>query len=237
MIFLLFFFPKFIFSQNYDVSNFSSDEDYLNLFYKYYPTPFYEKNYIKIIYSYFASKNNEYYMKIFNDPELYSRFFYTTFNNISIPGYLISYLNYDNYNTHIIINPCKNFHQYCCENYAKCEEENALNITAKKDLELAYVINNFLPHCDGVFDGDCGTFIEIHMPGNSLVLQSILIERSFSSGYRTVFISTKNLCSGKYEVWMVIKMKEISFLIYTKPFYVLFPSCKCSELYLFGYSC
>ena len=102
---------------------------------------------------------------------------------------------------------------------------------------MAYVLNNFLPHCDGDFENTCGTFIEIHMPDNDLILESILIKRSFSSGYRTVFISTKNLCSGKYEVWMVIRMKENNFLIYTKPFYVLFPSCKCSELIHFGYSC
>ena len=236
MLFILFLVLYFIISQDFNTSSLITDEDYLNLFYKYYPTPYYEKNYIDIIYSYFASQNNNEYMEIFNNSELYSKFYYTTYN-ISISGYFISYFNNVNYIAHIIINPCKNFQQYCCENYAKCQEENELNITAKKDLELAYVLNNFLPHCEGVFDSICGAFIEIHMPGSDLILESILIERSFSSGYRTIFISTKNLCSGKYEVWMVIKTKTMNFLIYTKPFYVLYPSCTCFDLLIHGYMC
>ena len=55
--------------------------------------------------------------------------------------------------------------------------------------------------------------------------------------YKTIFLSTKSLCSGRYELWIVIRMRDFNYIIYVKPFNVLFPSCNCKEVANHGYVC
>lgn len=211
-------------------------QDYLNEFYVEYPKPKSISSLLIRMKEFFIQNNEQNYLSIFSSSEKYSRFYYTTAPSLSIPNYIISYFNSDNFQIHIIINPCENFEQYCCEQLAECIEENE-NIKSKKDLEIAYIINNFLPLCQNEFEDICGTFLEIHTPGNELILEKKKLTDYFSSGYKTFFLSTKKLCSGKYEIWMVLRIRGNNYLIYTKPFYVKYPSCTCEDIKYHGYTC
>lgn len=218
------------------ISSQTTTDDYLNLFYTQYPTPKNITMLVKSMVDYFISINDENYIDIFSSSEKYSRFYYSTAPLIVMNSYIIAFFNEDNFQIHIIINPCVNYDQYCCEGLAECIEEN-IEIQSKKDLEIAYIVNNFLPLCENEFSDTCGTFLEIHMPGNELILEKKQIPNYVSSGYRTLFLSTKMLCSGKYEIWMVMRIRGNNYLIYTKPFYVKYPSCTCEDILYHGYNC
>ena len=75
------------------------------------------------------------------------------------------------------------------------------------------------------------------MAANPLIMQEKQITNTYSSGYKTIFLSTKSLCSGRYELWIVIRMRDFNYIIYIKPFNVLSPSCTCKEVTLHGYKC
>ena len=51
------------------------------------------------------------------------------------------------------------------------------------------------------------------------------ISATFASGLKTEFISTKNLCAGRYEFWFVVRSMNGSTLQYVKPFFSEYPSC------------
>ena len=232
-----FFFPLICFVYIiHQTSSQTTRDDYLNLFYTQYPTPKNITMLVKSIVDYFTSINNEDYVEIFSSSEKYSRFYYSTAPSILMKNYIIAFFNQDNFQIHIIINPCVNYDQYCCESLAECIEEN-IEIQSKKDLEIAYIANNFLPLCENEFSDICGTFLEIHMPGNELILEKKQIPNYVSSGYTTLFLSTKKLCSGKYEIWMVMRIRGNNYLIYTKLFYVKYPSCTCEDILYHGYKC
>ena len=46
------------------------------------------------------------------------------------------------------------------------------------------------------------------------------------SGFNTQYISTKNLCTGRYEFWLVVRTRNGSILQYVKPFFSKYPTCK-----------
>jgi hypothetical protein len=60
--------------------------------------------------------------------------------------------------------------------------------------------------------GQCGTYIEIHKPNNPEIEDFYEITTSYSSGFKTEFLSTKNLCAGRYEFWLVIRSRNGSTL-------------------------
>jgi hypothetical protein len=211
-------------------------EECLEYFYENYQTPKSEFLYLYEILTYLTTSNNEEYLKIFMSDQLYSKLFYTKSNKISFKNYTYFFLNSDNYNIKIVIQPCENLKQNCCDNLSQCPTENT-NVIGKKDLEVAYIINNFLPFCTGDFENFCGTFLEIHTPGSEIILQEIQISKTFSSGFQTLFLSTKKLCAGKYEIWMVMRMRGVNYLMVVKPFYVKYPSCTCEEILNHGFSC
>ena len=53
---------------------------------------------------------------------------------------------------------------------------------------------------------------EIHKPNHSKIEEEYLITRTHSDGFSTEFISTKNLCAGRYEFWWVIRSRNGSTL-------------------------
>lgn len=231
-----------------DPKLFTSDDDYLYYFYQLYLSPAPTEEFIPIIKDYFTLKGNDTMVHIFSDIQYFTQFFYTSilsiYDNKQSPSimnnlfknYTLFFLNQTNFFLDIKINPCLNFKQYCCEGLGQCLEDN-LNITGKKDLEIAYIFNNFLPICGREYQYKCGTFLEIHMSSNPLIMQEKQITSLFNSGYKTIFLSTKSLCSGRYELWIVIRMRDFNYIIYIKPFNVLFPSCTCKEIALHGYIC
>ena len=51
------------------------------------------------------------------------------------------------------------------------------------------------------------------------------IQDTYASGFKTEFISTKNLCAGRYEFWFVVRSMNGSTLQYVKPFFSEYPTC------------
>ncbi len=51
------------------------------------------------------------------------------------------------------------------------------------------------------------------------------LTKEFTNGFSTEFISTKNLCSGMYEFWFVLRTRNGKTLQHVKPFYSKSPSC------------
>ena len=51
------------------------------------------------------------------------------------------------------------------------------------------------------------------------------ISSTYASGFKTEFISTKNLCAGRYEFWFVVRSMNGSTLQYVKPFFSEYPTC------------
>ncbi len=120
---------------------------------------------------------------------------------------------------------------------AECEEEN-IEIKAGWDLEIAFTSNNFIPKCENEFDNEtCGTFIEVHMPGREEVIKSIKINDYYINGFQTIFINTTKLCAGRYEFWVVFRIRTVNYLIYVKQFRVVYPSCTCSYVQSLNYTC
>ena len=228
--------------------NLQTDDDYLYFFYQYYLSPSPTDAYIPTILSYFTKKNNATMINIFSSSQYYTQFFYSTIMQLYdkknsylilenlLKNYSLFFLNEQKFQIDVKISPCSDSGiQYCCENLGQCFHEN-LNITGKKDLEIAYFFNNFFPGCGGEFKDRCGTFFEIHSAGSPRILQESKVKENFSSGYKTLFLSTKSLCAGKYELWNVIRMRDFNYIIYVKPFYVNFPSCTNKEVIWYGYT-
>jgi hypothetical protein len=83
---------------------------------------------------------------------------------------------------------------------AGCLEETT-NIIAGSDLEIAWISTNFLTICENEFNNNnCGVFLEIHMPGNYFKIAEYKITNYYVNAFSTVFMSTKALCAGNFEV-------------------------------------
>lgn len=122
------------------------------------------------------------------------------YSNIPMENYIVTYPNETYYLIRIYIDPCENFEENCCQGKASCEEDNT-DIIAGKDLEVAWFINNFLPICENEFKNqECGTFLEVHLPGNENVIVEKQIQQYYFDGFQTNFISTTYLCAGRFEV-------------------------------------
>ncbi len=100
-------------------------------------------------------------------------------------------------------------------------------------------MNGYTVICGNDFEStsSCGTFLEIHRPGNATILSSTTLSTHSLEGFMMAFISTKTICAGRYEVWLAIATRAGRFLLYVKPFYCIGPSCTCSQIKAAGYSC
>jgi hypothetical protein len=114
-----------------------------------------------------------------------------------------------------------------------CRDDNTI-IVAGRDLEIAWSANNYLPICENEFKNICGSFIEIHRPGNPEVIESHKISEYSVNGYMSVFMNTYKLCSGRFEIWFVTRMRDYKYINYVKPFYVRYPSCTCETIKKFN---
>lgn len=75
------------------------------------------------------------------------------------------------------------------------------------------------------------------MPGKKEILKDVKIMDYSVNGYKTIYINTSNLCAGKYEFWVVTRIKGVNYLIYVKQFIVIFPSCTCDYVKSLNYTC
>jgi len=88
--------------------------------------------------------------------------------------------------------------------------------------------------CEDENDMKCGTFVELHAPGDPKVLNEAKLKRGFVSGYRMASISTQYMdeenqiiCRGTYELWWVQRIpgSKYRYKEYAKRFQVLDPEC------------
>ena len=181
------------------------------------------------------------YKQYFSTDELRSKFYYT---QKKLKGYEIFFPNDEYFQIKIKIQPCVGKENFCCEQRAICGSDEVLDNTVEKvpmeyevniesinaggDVEIAWIVNGFLPVCVDVFDNnECGIFLEIHRPGNFEILYEKKVESTHTSGYKTEFLSTKSLCAGSYDLFFVFRMRGLKYLMYVKPFFVENPSCTC----------
>jgi hypothetical protein len=113
-----------------------------------------------------------------------------------------------------------------------CQDNYYVDCT--DDLGIAWLMNTKVLQCTGVFDtiGECGTYIEIHIPKRKKVLSELKLVKDSSSGFRVEYISTRNLCGGKYEAWFVTRANGLKTMLYSKPFFCRSPSCDDAKIAL-----
>lgn len=189
--------------------------------------------------------SNDIFITYFSTDELRSKFFYTQ-NYGNLPNYKIAFPNENYFKLKVKIQPCLNKNQKCCEGLAICgndivdlgvprvqtsEEVIIDSVNAGGDMDIAWIVNGFLPTCHGDFDDEsCGVFLEIHRPGDPIILYDKKIITSITSGYKTEYLSTKSLCAGRYDIFFVFRMRGNYNLLYVKPFFVENPSCVCNPV-------
>lgn len=114
------------------------------------------------------------------------------------------------------VDPCRQngLDDLCCNgsNESVCEDNTS--IQSGTDIGIAWFINGFIFQCSETYRklALCGTFIEIHKPNFSKIEEEMEIAVTFSTGFKTEFISTKNLCAGNYEFWFVTRTRNGSIL-------------------------
>jgi hypothetical protein len=114
------------------------------------------------------------------------------------------------------VDPCKEkgISDLCCSgsNESVCEDNPS--IQSGTDIGLAWFVSGFIFRCMGMYRKlrVCGTFIEIHKPNFSEIEEELEISKTYSTGFTTEFISTKNLCAGNYEFWLVTRTRNGSTL-------------------------
>ncbi len=118
-------------------------------------------------------------------------------------------------------------------------QDNYYIRTGGPDLLVGWKINNVLVHCSNEFENQswCGTFLEIHRPLNTAILAEKRITKYTTTEFSFDYISTKKLCAGKYEVWMVFRTRIGYVLKFVKPFFIEYPACSCQDLESIGVVC
>lgn len=99
---------------------------------------------------------------------------------------------------------------------------------------VAYMQTALIPQCFGAFalDNHCGTFLEVHEPGNPIILSQTRLLGEYTNGFRTTTLplffqgdTTRTICQGNYEVWWVLRTRYNFIIQKIKRFYVVTPSC------------
>jgi len=169
----------------------------------------------KDITNYIDLFNATYYKDNFSTDEKRAKFYYL---NNNPKNYIVSFPLVEYFLIKIMIDPCKGRTQYCCDTLAVCEMDNTdiisgnYMITIGGDLEAAWFTNNFIPFCENEFNNaDCGSFLEIHLPASGVIIYQLKLTSYYINGFKTVFLSTKNLCAGRYEVTHLSKADLVCF--------------------------
>ncbi|CAI2378543.1 unnamed protein product [Moneuplotes crassus] len=148
-------------------------------------------------------------------------------------NYAVEFPNPDVYEIRIRLNPCINRDSdLCCDatNEGACEDNTVFE--SGEDMAVSWFTNGYIFRCSDIFEkqNECGTYLEIHRPRDAKVLEYIKIDKLYRSGFSTEFISTKQLCAGRYELWFVIRSRNGRILQHVKPFYSIEPSCTDAQI-------
>eukprot|EP00928_Gymnodinium_smaydae_P023436 TRINITY_DN19346_c0_g1_i1.p1 TRINITY_DN19346_c0_g1~~TRINITY_DN19346_c0_g1_i1.p1 ORF type:complete len:289 (-),score=31.60 TRINITY_DN19346_c0_g1_i1:316-1182(-) len=146
--------------------------------------------------------------------------------------------DYVQYTIDMLVQPCKDllkagkFGKDCCYEMNRPACQHHPIIRAGLDLQIAYFQNVHVPTCAGTaFDGDpnCGTYIEVHKPGDREILGDVRIDSNLEggllNGYRTASIATHRLCLGAHELWWVVRTRSGPYVQKIREFFVEYPSC------------
>lgn len=149
----------------------------------------------------------------YENPAIRALYFY---REKKLTNYRIDFPNPQIYKIILKIDPCKNRgdNDLCCDgnNEAVCEDNPG--ISAGQDISVAWFMTGYVVKCSELFNekGTCGTYLEIHRPYDETVLEEKQITKQISNGFTTEFISTKNICAGRYEIWLVVRTRNGSIL-------------------------
>lgn len=107
-------------------------------------------------------------------------------------------------------------------------------------MEVGITQTAYIPECGGKYldDASCGTFLEIHKPGDPTILSDVRLRGQYASGYRMAVISTtymRNLsriiCEGDHEVWWVHRTRWAWVVERRIPFNIKSPRCDWNPAY------
>eukprot|EP00939_MAST-03C_sp_MAST-3C-sp1_P004524 g4524.t1 len=116
-----------------------------------------------------------------------------------------------------------------------CRSVDSDGVSVETCLEVGYSSTAYVMTCREQESNNCGTFLEIHQPGNPYVISETKLPEGLLSGYRMTNISARHaedldriICRGDYELWWVqrVPRSDVHYLKYVKPFRVEFPVCK-----------
>jgi hypothetical protein len=170
----------------------------------------------------------------YDDEDKRAAWFYTTYPP---DGYYVDFPNPQYITIKMRVDPCRFYgtSDQCCQgtNESACEDNTV--ITSGEDIGVAWFTNGYVFSCSYIYSelNLCGTFIEIHIPNDPTIKEAYQITATYSDGFSTEFISTKNLCAGRYEFWWVVRSRNGSTLQYVKPFFSKYPSCIPSQVVSF----
>lgn len=110
------------------------------------------------------------------------------------------------------------------------------------DCQVGFTQNALIVECGGKQSDNphCGTYLEIHKPGDETIIAQAKLRKQFTSGYRMSAISTtyrgnssRIICGsggGQYEIWWV-QRTLYDFQVQKKlPFKVESPACEFDTL-------
>lgn len=99
---------------------------------------------------------------------------------------------------------------------------------------VGYTQTAYISQCFGSFAlrDDCGTFLELHLADDELILSQTRLLGEYTSGFRTTTIplhhrgnSSRTVCKGRYEIWWVLRRKSSAIVYKKKPFLIVSPAC------------
>ena len=134
-------------------------------------------------------------------PAVLMKYFYIeNFNETNKNSYIIDFPQVQ-YAVHFLIDPCKYLHTVqCVEGKLSNYYSDNYEIRSQKDLLIAWKLDNYIIKCSDDNIQFCGTFLEIHRPLNPTLIEEKEVTKNISPNYSFIYISTKKLCAGKYEV-------------------------------------
>lgn len=104
---------------------------------------------------------------------------------------------------------------------------------------IGYTYNGWIIACAGEYEGlsTCGTYLEIHVPGDERIVSEKRLPGGLLNGYRTIdmpltykFNKDRVICAGDYEIWWVLRTPSSKVVEYIKKFKVLRPACDFNRI-------
>ncbi|KRX09823.1 hypothetical protein PPERSA_02695 [Pseudocohnilembus persalinus] len=125
---------------------------------------------------------------------------YEKYSDLISDQYTLDYYDSDQLSINIIRDPCRGLDDGECDSFANLGDYDT--ISAGLDFRIGFITSATILHCNQDWERliGCGTYIEIHRPFDTTILNSIKIDEYYSENYIYKFFTTKNLCAGKYEI-------------------------------------